>query len=97
MYLAKKAAMNVKNIKALPEIKMSDTAEKVLKNIQVSKNKRLLKRINEKISHSIIKSNSRYDILKEMKMKLEREKEKKKKKRTRNIFFKIRNREKIKN
>ena len=89
MFLAKKAEMDIHNMKPMPKIKISETAQKVLKNIKSLKNKKLLKRLKDTISHESLKGKTRYNILKEMKNKLEQEEIEKKKQEQNDFFIKM--------
>ncbi len=89
LYLAKKAAEEVKNMKPMPEIKVSETAQKVLNSIKKLKNKRLLEKLSNKLDHSALKGKTRYDVLKEMKNKIKKDEIEKKKEEQHKFFLKL--------
>lgn len=89
MYIAKKAEIEAKKITPIPDIKVSNTAEKVLKNIRSIKNKKLVKKLNDSIQLDKLKGKTRYNFLKEIKDKLDQEEEEKSKKKQENFFFEM--------
>ena len=86
LYLAKKAELEAKKNTPVPEIKVSNTAQKVLKNIKSIKNKKLVKKLKESIKFDELKGKTRYNFLKEIKKKLDEE-EKQKQKEKQEKFF----------
>ena len=95
MYIAKKAELEAKKATPIPEIKVSNTAEKVLKNIRSIKNKKLVKKLNDNIKLDKLKGKTRYNFLKEIKEKLDLE-EKEENKKKQEIFFTEMNKKKEK-
>lgn len=86
MYIAKKAELEAKKTTPIPEIKVSNTAEKVLKNIRSIKNKKLVKKLNDNIKLDKLKGKTRYNFLKEIKEKLDLEEIKENKKKQESFF-----------
>ncbi len=95
LYIAKKAELEAKKMNPIPYIKVSDTAQKVLKNIKNIKNKNLIKKLNEKVSLYGLKGNTRYNFLKEIKTKLYEEELEKKKKEQEKFFIEMNKKKEI--
>ena len=86
MYIAKKAELEAKKITPIPDIKVSNTAEKVLKNIRSIKNKKLVKKLNDNIKLEKLKGKTRYNFLKEIKDKLDQQEKEENKKKQESFF-----------
>lgn len=89
MYIAKKAELEAKKVTLIPEIKVSNTAEKVLKNIRSIKNKKLVKKLNNSIKLDKLKGKTRYNFLKEIKDKLDQDEKEMNKKKQEKFFVEM--------
>jgi len=89
LYIAKKAELEARKMNPIPYIKVSDTAQQVLKNIKSIKNKNLIKKLKENVSLGGLKGKTRYNFLKEIKTKLYEEELEKKKKEQENFFIEM--------
>ena len=89
MYIAKKAELEAKKVTPTPEIKVSNTAEKVLKNIRSIKNKKLVKKLNNSIKLDKLKGKTRYNFLKEIKDKLDQDEKEMNKKKQEKFFVEM--------
>ena len=91
LYIAKKAEMEAKKITPLPKVEVSDTAEKILKNIKKIKNKKLIKNLQKSIKLDELRGITRYNFLKEIKDKLDQEEREENKKNQEKFFDKLKN------
>ncbi len=96
LYIAKKAELEASKTTPVPEVKVSNTAHKVLKNIKSIKNKKLVKKLNESIKLDGLKGKTRYNFLKEIKKKLDEEEKQKRKEEQEKFFNEMRKKNTVK-